>query len=158
MAMGLLIRSRPKQSPYPVQAFYLNLVLFGLFSPILFFILKPYSFQPDVPFARKLVRMDWVGMILNAALYTVFVMLFTFAGVQWAWDDPSTIVLFVMFGVILLLFVASQYFTVFTTKESRIFPADFLRNPTMVLLYIGQACAATTLFVPIYCECETKFR
>ena len=135
-----------------MQAFYLNLVLFGLFSPVLFFVLRPFSFQPDVTFAQKLVTIDWIGMVLNAALWVVFVMLFTFAGSQWAWDDPRTIVLIVMVGVILLLFIASQYFTVLTTKETRIFPGDFLQNRTLVLLYIAQACAATTLFVPIYCE------
>lgn len=135
-----------------MQAFYLNLVLFGLFSPVLLFVLRPFSFQPNVPFTKKLVIMDWIGMVLNVALWTVFVMLFTFAGSQWAWNDHRTIVLFVMTGVILSLFVASQYFTVLTTKETRIFPGDFLRNRTLVLLYIAQACAATTLFVPIYCE------
>jgi hypothetical protein len=137
---------------HETQAFYLNLVLFGLFSPVLFFILRPYSFQPDVPFTKKLITMDWIGMVLNAALYTLFVMLFTFAGVQWAWDDHRTIVLFVMLAVVLLAFVTSQYFTVLTTKENRIFPGDFLRNKTLILLYISQACAATTLFVPIYCK------
>ena len=96
--------------------------------------------------------MDWIGITLNAAMWTVFVMLFTFAGSQWAWDDHRTIVLFVMLGVILLAFIGTQYFTVLTTKETRIFPGEFLRNKTLILLYICQACAATTLFIPIYCE------
>jgi MFS family permease len=134
------------------QAFYINLIFFAIFAPGLLFILKPASFMPHVPFMKKVADMDWVGVTLNAAMYTLFVMVFTLAGVQWAWGDGRTIAMFVVLGVILIAFVATQYFAHFTTKANRLFPGDFLRNKTLVLLYICQACAATTLFVPIYCK------
>ncbi|KAH7131823.1 major facilitator superfamily domain-containing protein [Dendryphion nanum] len=131
-------------------AFYLNLVIFAIFAPGLIFILRPVSFMPDVPFTEKLLNMDWVGITLNAALYTIFVMVFTLAGVQWAWSDGRIITLFVVLGVLLIAFIASQYFEILSSRANRIFPGDFLRNRTLILLYICQACAATTLFVPIY--------
>ncbi|KAF2129723.1 MFS general substrate transporter [Dothidotthia symphoricarpi CBS 119687] len=131
-------------------AFYLNLVLFAVFSPVLLFVLKPYSFQPDIPFAQKLKSIDWVGVVLNAAVYTIFVVIFTVAGVEWAWNDNRTIAMFVVFGAVFVAFIASQLFRIGTTKVNRLFPGDFLRNRTLVLLYICQACAATSLFVPIY--------
>ncbi|OJD32061.1 efflux pump antibiotic resistance [Diplodia corticola] len=131
-------------------AFYLNLILYGLFLPVILFGLKPFSFQPDKPFMKKLAHLDWLGIFLNAAVYTVFVTVFTFAGSEWAWDAGQTIALFVILGVLIISFVASQYFTILTDKERRLFPGDFLRNKNLILLYISQSCATTTLFIPIY--------
>ncbi|PVI02672.1 MFS general substrate transporter [Periconia macrospinosa] len=131
-------------------AFYINLVFFGAFAPALIFALKPVSLQPDVPFMQKLLKMDFIGITLNAAMYTLFVMAFTLAGVQWVWNDGRTITMLVIMAVVALAFVASQYFAFLTTTANRLFPGDFLRNKNLVLLYICQSCASTTLFVPIY--------
>ncbi|KAK0647240.1 Efflux pump patC [Lasiodiplodia hormozganensis] len=131
-------------------AFYLNLILYGLFLPVILFGLHPFSFQPEKPFLKKLAHLDWLGIVLNAAVYTVFVTVFTFAGSEWAWNAGQTIALFVVLGVLIIAFVASQHFTILTDKERRLFPGDFLRNKNMILLYISQSCATTTLFIPIY--------
>lgn len=108
--------------------------------------------MPNVPFVQKLSNMDWLGVILNTAMYTIFVMVFTLAGVQWSWSDGRTITMFVVLGAILIAFVGTQHFAILTTKANRLFPGDFLRSKILVLLYVSQACAATTLFLPIYCK------
>jgi hypothetical protein len=64
--------------------------------------------------------------------------------------------MFRVLGVILIAFIASQYFAIFSTKANRLFPGDFLGNKTLVLLYICEACAAITPFVPIYCKLTTE--
>ncbi|KAI5867877.1 MFS general substrate transporter [Durotheca rogersii] len=131
-------------------AFYLNVVLFGLCAPVLLFMIKPYSFQPNVSFLYKIRHLDWVGVVLYAAVYTLFVVVVTFGGVQWAWNEGPIIALWVVFGVVLIAFVLSQYFTVLTTKENRLFPGDFLLNKDLILLYICQASASAALFIPVY--------
>lgn len=82
----------------------------------------------------------------------MFVVVLTFAGPTWKWDSYQVVVLWVVFGIVLIAFAASQYFTVLTTRDDRLFPGEFLRSRTMVLLYICQAAVATALFIPIYCK------
>ena len=94
--------------------------------------------------------MDWVGVTLNAAVYTTFVITFTFAGATWAWNDGRTIALLVVFGVVLIAFLIQQGLSILTTPERRLFPVDFLRNRTLVLMFIATSAAGTTLLIPIY--------
>ncbi|KAF2664197.1 MFS general substrate transporter [Microthyrium microscopicum] len=131
-------------------AFYLNLVLFGVGTPVYFFVLKPFNPQPDVPFGEKMKNIDWVGVVLNAALYTTFVMAFTFGGGQFAWSSGSTIALTVVFGLLVITFAVQQTFSIFTTPERRLFPVDFLRKKSLLLQYIAMSAGVTGLFIPVY--------
>jgi MFS family permease len=131
-------------------AFYINLLIFATASPIIVFVLEPYNPDPESTLGEKLKRMDWVGIVLNAALYTTFVIVFTFGGAEWAWNDGRTIAVIVVFGLILITFGIQQTFSIFTTPEARIFPVDFLRSRTLVIQYIAMSSTATGLFIPIY--------
>jgi len=59
-------------------SFYLLVLLLALFSPVYLFMLKPFQPRPDVTTGEKLKNLDWVGAVLNAGVYTTFVMVFTF--------------------------------------------------------------------------------
>ena len=131
-------------------AFYINLVLAAVVAPAIIFWLPSYQPRKEVGFVEKLKHMDWLGIVLIAGVYTTFVLAFTFGGAQWAWSDYRFITMISFFGAILVIFILTQYFVVFTTKESRIFPAQFLRHRSMLLLYFGTSAAATTLFVGTY--------
>lgn len=74
----------------------------------------------------------------------------TFAGAKYAWNDAGTIVLWVMFGVVLVAFMLQQGFKIFTSEEHRIFPVHFLRSRTMVLLYIATGAAGAAQGVVLY--------
>jgi hypothetical protein len=124
--------------------------VFGAFLPISFFLLKSNNPQPNRSLQDKISHFDWIGLVLNAGMYTAFVMVFTFAGAQYAWDNGRIIALFVVFGVLIIVFGIQQTYCIGTTVESRIFPVDFVKRRTMVLLYTLTASLATTLFVPIY--------
>lgn len=138
------------KEPNIYKAFYLNLLIFALMSPIYIFMLPPLPQQPGTTFMQKIRRLDWLGIILNLAMYVTFVMIFGFAGSQWAWDDHRIITLFVVFGICLIAFCVTQYFAPFTTKEDRLFPCRFLTNKLLLLLYICMACGGASLFVAIY--------
>jgi hypothetical protein len=94
--------------------------------------------------------MDWVGIVLIAAVYCTYAMALTFGGAQWAWDNYRFVVTIVFFGLTLLGFIASQYFTILTTKEYRLFPGHFLRHRTMILLFIGTSACSSTIFIGAY--------
>jgi MFS family permease len=55
-------------------AFYINLILLAVCSPIYFFILDSWQPQPNVTVMEKVKKMDWLGVALNAGLFTSFVM------------------------------------------------------------------------------------
>ncbi|KAJ6259382.1 Efflux pump patC [Drechslerella dactyloides] len=131
-------------------AFYINLVLIGVFTPVYLWILP--SVQPDSTISAKdkLKRLDYLGALLSAGMWATFVMAFTFGGAQWAWGDHRTIIMFVFFGVILIAFVLQQYFTVFTSPENRVFPGHLLRRRSFVLLYTLTSTPAAGVFVPAY--------
>jgi hypothetical protein len=97
-----------------------------------------------------LKELDWVGATLIAGLYSSFVIALTFGGVSWDWGDGRTIATLVVCGVILLLFIAQQYFAILTTPERRLFPIQFIASRTMVILHICTACGSTAMFVVIY--------
>ncbi|ESZ96547.1 hypothetical protein SBOR_3049 [Sclerotinia borealis F-4128] len=130
-------------------AFYINLVIFAIAVPALLLI-PSFDPQPDLDVRHKLRHVDWIGALLNAGLFTSFVMALTFGGANWAWNDGRTIGTFVACGVIFIVFAIQQTFCIFTTPEDRLFPVQFLKSRTMVLLFICTAAAGTALFVPIF--------
>ncbi|KAF7862677.1 hypothetical protein EAF04_007550 [Stromatinia cepivora] len=130
-------------------AFYINLVIFAIAVPAL--LLTPsFDPQPDLDILHKVRHVDWIGSLLNAGLFISFVIALTFGGANWAWDDGRTIGTFVACSVIFILFAIQQQFCIFTTPEDRLFPIQFLKSRTMLLLFICTAAAGTALCVPIF--------
>jgi MFS family permease len=131
-------------------AFYINLVVAAITAPV--YILWTPSFQPspNTAFKTKLANLDWVGIVLNAAVYVLFLVTLTFAGSSWGWSEGRTIALWVVLGIVLIVFVLQQYFAVFTTIENRIFPGQFIKRRTLLLLFFTTASAASSLFITIY--------
>lgn len=121
-------------------------------APVYLFLLPslPRPMHQDRTFLQKLRSLDWIGMILSGGMHTSLTLFLVFGGVEWSWGDGRNIALYVVFGVTLVLFLITQYYTVLTTKEGRIFPADFLRDRAMVLLYILMAAGGASLFVAMY--------
>lgn len=99
----------------------------------------------------NLKALDWLGFSLFTAAMVSLVMVFTFAGSTWRWDDNRTIALFVVAGVLVFMTFLQQYFVLFTTIETRMFPpTHILINKTQILLIICTAMAATNIYVPVY--------
>jgi MFS family permease len=131
-------------------AFYINLPLAALFSPIYLLLFPSFNPRPESPARSKIAEIDWVGVVLNAIVFTFFQVVLTLAGSTWKWDSPGPIVFWVFFGVCLIVFGFQQVYCIFTTPERRIFPVQFLRHRTHILLYLATASSATVTFVTIY--------
>lgn len=134
-------------------AFYINLVLAGIFGPILLYMSPTNQPAPEMTLRQKLRAIDWLGSVLFAGVLASYVVALTFGGSIWPWSDGRFIATITTCGVLLLAFVATQYFSVLC--KTRIFPAHFLRSRTMVLLFIGTATSATAMvigayFIPLY--------
>lgn len=135
--------------PQP-QAFYINLPLAALLSPVYFLIFPSRNPRPDISNLQKLREIDWMGAILNGAVFVLFMIVVTFGGSTYAWNSGASISLWVVWGVALLAYILQQYFAIFTTPDRRIFPAHFLKSRTMVLLYIATGGAAAANAVTLY--------
>jgi hypothetical protein len=114
------------------------------------FVVPSVPRQPGLSLTQKIYKLDFLGTLLNAATYTSWILVITFAGGLWPWNDNRTIATFVVFGVLLITYIATQYFAIFTTSENRLFPAHLLRSRTMILLHICTAATSTGLFLPTY--------
>lgn len=131
-------------------AFYINLVIGGISAPAFLFYLPSIHPVHGLSIRARLAPIDFVGLLLGAGVWVSFLLAFTMAGGQWPWDDGRTITIFVVFGVLLLVYVLQQYFAIFTTPSRRAFPGHLLRDRTQVLLYVVTAAGTTTLFVVVY--------
>lgn len=128
-------------------AFYINLCIGAAFAPIYLLYLPKADPQRDVAFVGKLKQLDYHGIILNIGAFTALIMAINFGGNLYAWNDGREIALWVVGGVLLLLFVLQQRFKIGTTMLQRTFPADFLRMRIMWILFILMSAAATCVFV-----------
>ena len=131
-------------------AFYINLVVGAAMGPIYVFCLPPLHPIKGVSIRSRISNLDFVGFVLNSALWVMFTIPLTMAGGQWGWNDGRTIASFVVFGVILVVYALQQYLAIFTTTETRAFPIHLLKSRTQVLLFIGTSANITTLFVVVY--------
>lgn len=131
-------------------AFYINLVIGAIFAPALIFYLPAIRLLPGVSVKDRLLRVDWLGFVLGSGVWVTFLLALTMAGGNWPWKDGRTIAIFVVFGVVLVVYVLQQYFAILTTPEQRAFPCHLLRDRTEVLLYIATAAGTTTLYVVVY--------
>lgn len=131
-----------------IQAFYINLVVGALFSPIFLFLLPSIDLQPDLSLLTKMKqRTDLIGIIIFAATISVFIMAITFEGTIFDWSSGSEIALWVLTGVFGILFALSQTFHPLLKKQYALYPTKFAKRPTLLMLQVAIFMAATGLLV-----------
>jgi hypothetical protein len=155
MAMGILYQSVSYWTnlTFTVPLTETFSVIAALCAPVYFFYLPSVMppGAPDIPVLRKFKTLDWVGFVGGTSTIVSLTMVLTFAGSIWAWDDSRTIATFVVSGVLLILTLLQQYFVLFTSREERMFPPDYiLKDRTLILLNIIIGAAATNISIPVY--------
>lgn len=132
------------------RAFYINLVLGAVTAPIYIFCLPRHGTHRHEKILPRIKNLDWLGALLNAATYALFIISCTYSGSTWAWNSGSIIALWVMTGVTIILFAIQQWTAFLTTKEDRIYPVWCLKRRSLILLYIGTAGSSAVLQCNIY--------
>uniref|UniRef100_A0A0L0N0P3 Putative HC-toxin efflux carrier TOXA n=1 Tax=Tolypocladium ophioglossoides (strain CBS 100239) TaxID=1163406 RepID=A0A0L0N0P3_TOLOC len=131
-------------------AFYINLVIGAVTAPIYILWFPRYGTHRHEPILPRIKNLDWLGALLNAATFSLFVTSCTLSGSPWEWNSATVITLWVMTGVVVLVFALQQWTAFLTTKEDRIFPVWCLKSRSLVLLFIGTAGTSAVLNVDIY--------
>ncbi|GIJ88158.1 hypothetical protein Asppvi_007075 [Aspergillus pseudoviridinutans] len=131
-------------------AFYINLVIGGVFAPVYVFLLPSFEPLPNATSKEKAKNIDWVGIVLFVGALTTLIMAIDFGGVDWAWGSGQSIALFVVSGILFILFGIQQSFYILCNEQNRLFPIHFLKRRSLLLLFILNTSASSGLFISVY--------
>ncbi|KAL2869085.1 major facilitator superfamily-domain-containing protein [Aspergillus lucknowensis] len=131
-------------------AFYINLCIGALCVPVYIFLVPSKDAHPGLSFWRRLAGVDLLGFVLMTGTFTAGLMAISFGGTDYPWDSPQIIALFVVAGVVTLLFWMQQFLAVGVAREHVSFPLAFLRDHRLLLVALVEASAITATFIPIY--------
>lgn len=130
--------------------FYLNLVVGNLFAPVYLFLLPPFDHRGDRKLYSRIREFDFFGAILSIAVLVCTIMAIIFGGALYPWHSGQIISLFVLAGVLLIVFALQQKFAIFAQSSGRMFPLDFLLNREAILLFVLGCAANAGGYVPFY--------
>ncbi|KAE9574261.1 Efflux pump [Colletotrichum fructicola] len=135
-------------------AFYINLPIGGLAAPVYLWMLPSPDPQPGASLWQRLREIDWVGAPLMLGAIICFTMGISFGGVMYDWNSGQEIALFVVAGVLFIVFGLQQAYCIGTTKERRLFPVELIVSRkyyrTIILMFCITASGGCAIFVPVY--------
>ncbi|KAI4270175.1 MAG: hypothetical protein LQ337_006846, partial [Flavoplaca oasis] len=131
-------------------AFYINLIIGGIFAPVYIFLLPTFDPQKGMPYSQRTRGFDYLGAVLSVAMLICIIMPINFGGVLYAWKSGAVIALFVIAGLLIISFLVQQTCTLLTTVDDRLFPIHFLKIKEAVLLFILALAANAAGFIAIY--------
>ncbi|CZR65858.1 related to major facilitator (MFS1) transporter [Phialocephala subalpina] len=131
-------------------AFYINLCIGAVCAPVYLFMLPNKDPRPGVSFMDRAREMDYLGGLLIVGAFVSGVMAMSFGGVTYPWNSGKIIGLFCCSGVLFILLGLQQVYTIYTTKTRRIFPVEFFKSRTILILFAVTAAGGTAVFIPIY--------
>lgn len=131
-------------------AFYINLMIGAVCAPVYIFMLPNKDPRPGVSLVDRAREMDYLGGLLTIGAFVSGVMAVSFGGITYPWSSGKIIGLFVCSGVLFILLGLQQVYTIFTTTTRRIFPIEFFKSRTILILFCMTAAGGTAVFIPIY--------
>jgi MFS family permease len=131
-------------------AFYINLMIGAVCAPVYIFMLPNKDPRPGVSLVDRAREMDYLGGLLTIGAFVSGVMAVSFGGITYPWNSGKIIGLFVCSGVLFILLGLQQVYTIFTTTTRRIFPIEFFKSRTILILFCMTAAGGTAVFIPIY--------
>ena len=126
-------------------------VLFAaILAPIYLFLIPSFDPCPGVSAAGRLAKFDFLGSLLSIGAIVCLIMGINFGGVLYDWNSGPIIALFVISGVLFIVFAIQQTFTIFTTEDNRLFPVHLVQRKEPVLLFIAGASGGAAIYLVLY--------
>lgn len=119
----------------------------ALLAPVFVFLLPNIDFQKNTSFLMKLKQIDWLGILFFDGAMACLIMAIDFGGSLFTWDSGSEIALWVVSGVLFMIFGLTQAFTPLVTFVDRLYPTHFFRRPVLLNLQFQLFLASGILFV-----------
>lgn len=127
--------------------FYINLPIGAVVLVFLFFAIddtKPAL--GDLPFREKLQRVDIPGTLIFIPCMVCLLLALQWGGQQYAWGDGRIIALFVLFGVLLIVFIAIQIWR----QESATVPPRIMIKRTIAAGMFYAFCLGASFMLIVY--------
>ena len=119
-------------------------------------LLPSVSLQKNLSFSERLIKkIDWLGNLLFIGAISCFTLAITFGGTVYSWSYGGEISLWVITGVLLAAFAASQVFHPLVDVKDKLYATTFLRRPVIVTLQLAVFMASWALLVYLpagYCR------
>ncbi|EHK46855.1 hypothetical protein TRIATDRAFT_46189 [Trichoderma atroviride IMI 206040] len=131
-------------------AFYINLLIAAVTAPLYLTFLPSLHLAKDQSLSKRVANLDFLGFMLNAAMWATFAIAATTAGIQWPWPSAQVIAIWAAFGVLIIGYILQQWFCICTTAQDRSFPVHLLASRTQLSLCIAMAANAAAAFCMIY--------
>ncbi|KAJ9133278.1 Major facilitator superfamily transporter [Pleurostoma richardsiae] len=131
-------------------AFYINLPFLGALTALAAIAWPTYTIRKGTKLSAKLTDIDWIGATLHIAVTLLLNAALNLSGSQWKWKSGSTIALWVVTGITIVVYILQQYFAIFTTQKQRIFPVRVLTHRTAGLASLGAALTGMIYAVTLY--------
>lgn len=131
-------------------AFYINLLFGAILLVCYVFVLPSNDPSEGKTVWQRLASIDWLGAVMSCAGFTFLVMAINFGGVIYPWRSATVIVLFVLAGVMWILFGTQQSLNFMTSKTTRMFPVHLLSNAQVLLLFTCGAVGGFMSELPVY--------
>ena len=110
------------------QAFYINLLIGAIFSPIFFLYIPNIDLQKGSSFREKSKQLDPLGIVLFFGFIVCMIMAINFGGSVFAWNSASEIILIVFTGVLFIAFILTEHFHPFIPFKNRLYPMHFQKR------------------------------
>ncbi|OHF02314.1 major facilitator superfamily transporter [Colletotrichum orchidophilum] len=131
-------------------AMYLNLPILAVIAVLNFVALPPIEVGVNTTLVGGLLAIDWFGIVLHMTGFILLCSALIFSGSTWEWSSHSVIMAWAFVGVIYAVYLAQQYFCLFTSKEHRAIPADLLKSRTVSLVGLGTMAAGSCYGIALY--------
>lgn len=101
----------------------------------------PHNPNFDLPWKQKIAKLDVFGTVVFVPAMTCFLLALQWGGMEYGWSNSKVIAVFVVFGVLMALFVWSQY----RYQTNATLPIRILSNRSILAGAWFAACANATI-------------
>ncbi|KAI4959254.1 Efflux pump dep3 [Alternaria arbusti] len=135
--------------------FYVNLPIGALFAPVYFLLFPSVDPYPSKTLVEKLRLVDWINAVIFLAGSACLTVVLTFGGVIYPFSSGTIIALWTITGVLLVVFIITLKFHPLVTKENRLYPLHFFKQPTLINMQLqvflsSGIILAMTYYIPLY--------
>lgn len=127
--------------------FYINLPIGAVTFAVIFFILHlPEPKREKLTWKQRVNRLDPLGTLVFLPSIVCLLLALQWGGVTYAWSSGRIIALLVLFGVLIIAFIAIQIWR----QENATVPPRIIRNRSILAGIWFIFCIGTAMFIYIY--------
>jgi MFS family permease len=127
--------------------FYINLPIGAITIGVIIFYFKPPGRAAvSIPWSERINQLDLLGTIFFMPAVICLLLALQWGGSKYPWDDARVIALFVLFGVLIIVFLVIQYYK----GDNATVPPRILKQRSVAAGCWFAFCLGSSFFIMIY--------